>query len=280
MKTLRCSAASGLFANERHLFVVADDEVTLEVYDRVSLELVRTVNLVDEVLSDEPHERKRGKPDFESITALPDGRLLVLGSGSTPRRRRGVTLCSALEPVVIDFGPLFAALSDALPDLNLEGAAVSGDRLLVFQRGNGAAGRNALISLDLAGVLSAIDTSTPVPASVLMGIQTVDLGALDGVPLGFTDAFALSDGQVLYSAAAEDGGSTFFDGACKGCVLGLLDAQGTVIWQARLDVPYKIEGLWAGPSAAGPWEIFLVADPDDRTVFAPLHHLPFSVVIR
>jgi diguanylate cyclase (GGDEF)-like protein len=59
-------------------------------------------------------------------------------------------------------GPLHAALAEAVggvDELNLEGAAVSGELLRLFQRGNGARGQGAIFDLDLAGVRRALDAS-------------------------------------------------------------------------------------------------------------------------
>src|ERR1700752_5286310 len=45
-----------------------------------------------------------------------------------------------------DLAPLYTALEEKeIPDLNIEGAAVSGDSLRLLQRGNGRAGVNAVI---------------------------------------------------------------------------------------------------------------------------------------
>jgi hypothetical protein len=108
-------------------------------------------------------ERKRLKPDLESLTLVPwQGRqaLLGLGSGSTRGRRRGVLQplfdCGEVDgqAIVFDAGPLY----DALPfeELNLEGVAQVAGRLFLGQRGNSAEGRNALIELDLQAGLSGI----------------------------------------------------------------------------------------------------------------------------
>src|SRR6478735_1889159 len=94
-------------------------------------------------LFDEASGTKELKPDLEAIVALPDGRTLALGSGSTPARMRSVLL-SETSLLVAGLAPVFARVGEVLetaPDrLNLEGAAVVGDVLRWFQRGLPSAG--------------------------------------------------------------------------------------------------------------------------------------------
>ena len=83
------------------------------------------------------------------------GACSALESGSKPNRRGGVLwdldADGALtgDPRRLDLAALYAVLEADIPDLNIEGATVAGDRLLLFQRGNGRAGINAVIGLDL-----------------------------------------------------------------------------------------------------------------------------------
>src|SRR3954470_22181267 len=81
---------------------------------------------------DEASGTKALKPDLEAVVALPDGRTLALGSGSTTARMRSVLL-SDRAIVVADLTPVFARVTDLLgiaaDQLNLEGATVVGDSL-------------------------------------------------------------------------------------------------------------------------------------------------------
>jgi hypothetical protein len=265
---LEVAAASGLVGIGDHLYVVADDELDLLVLDAANGRTLDRIPLFPGQLPDEHHARKAHKPDLEALALLTHETLLAVPSGSTHQRSRGALVCG-LELTPVELGPLYAALLEALPDLNIEGAAVSGDRLLLFQRGNGAAGHNAVIGLDLAGVHAAIAGGLPLEARLVRDIVPVALGALDGVPLGFTDASPLPDGRLLFVAAAEAGGSTYEDGAASGSILGLLDG-GVVRGRRRLAGADKIEGLHA-TVAGDTVRLRLVADADDRGVRAPLY---------
>jgi hypothetical protein len=275
--TLDVSAASGLVALADRICLVADDEVFLSVYGLDGRPWQR-IQLFADVLPEDHAGRKRRKPDLEAIALLPDGRVIALGSGSTDARRRA----ALLEPVrdaaarVIDLAPLYVRLADSVPDLNIEGATVSGDALWLLQRGNGASRFNATIELDLAAVLRSLEATASVGAEARRTVTQVEVGYLDGVALTFTDAIARPGGGLIFSAAAEDTADTYHDGVCVGSIIGTL-VDGRVTNRVQVNPTLKLEGIaLAGDGASGP-ELFLVADPDDREIRASLYRatLPF-----
>ena len=87
------SAASGLVRLGQRLFVVADDENHLTVFDLSSDEPGQPVPVFGEALPHGHDARKAAKPDCETLAALPafdgypHGALWVMGSGSRPSRR-------------------------------------------------------------------------------------------------------------------------------------------------------------------------------------------------
>ncbi len=262
---LRLSAASGVVCCGAELLVVADDELLLQRYSDAGVYLGQQP-LLEGDLPVDPALRKRLKPDFEILCQLPDGRLLALGSGSKKRRRRAV-LWQAGATQVIDLTPLYLALEARLPDLNLEGAVVQGELLLLAQRGNSSGSLNALISLDLATVLMQLAGASLGPESV-RSVTPIELGELHGVPLSFTDLCLAADGRLLFSAAAEDTDSSYLDGAGAGSVLGWL-AEGRVqaLWPLAGQV--KIEGLCQLTDGS----LRLVNDPDDREALSCLYRV-------
>lgn len=260
---LRLSAASGLVCCGAELLVLADDELVLQRYSHAGVYLGQHLLLAGELPADAA-TRKRLKPDFEMLCQLPDGRLLALGSGSKKRRRRAV-LWQAGATQVIDLTPLYLALEALLPDLNLEGAVVRGEQLLLAQRGNSAGSLNAVISLDLATLLAQLEGASLGPESVRT-VTPVELGELHGVPLSFTDLCLAADGRLLFSAAAEDTESSYDDGACAGSVLGCLaNGQVQALWP--LAGQAKIEGLCQLADGS----LRLVNDPDDRAARSSLY---------
>ena len=159
------------------------------------------------------------------------------------------------EPQLVDLGPLYDELGRHFAQLNIEGATVRGDELLLAQRGNSARAISAVVVLDLAGGLE--------PEAV-RGIERHDLPELDGVATSFTDLAALPDGRVVYLACAEVTDDPVRDGVFVGAVAGILGTSAETLAPA-----HKVEGVW--PVAAGATiDLLLVADPDDRAIPAPL----------
>ncbi len=206
---------------------------------------------------------KHLKPDLEAACTLPDGRTVLLGSGSTPARRRGVVLDDD-GPRVLDLSALHARVSTALavpPDvLNLEGACVVGEHLRWFHRGLPAAGwPSASIDLPVA---------VPLEAAEPVNVLTYDLGSHDGVGLAVTDAVTISGGRVLVSAAAEDSPNAYDDGPVVASALLLLDGNRVL---DRVDVPVvdgrvaKIEGLAVVAEDPAGVRLLATVDADDHT---------------
>lgn len=273
------SAASGLVRLGHRLFVVADDENHLATFDLSTDEPGRLIRLFEGDLPPRHAARKAAKPDCEALVALPafaghpHGALLAMGSGSRPSRRRGALLAldaagKAAGPArTVDLAPLLVPLQDLVPDLNLEGAFVQGDSLCLLQRGNGASACNARIDLSRHEFQHWLGAAGAAPRPT--SITRFDLGAIDGVPLSFTDGAALPDGAWLFSAAAEDTADTYSDGRCAGSAIGLVDAGGVIRTLERLSHACKVEGV-AATLTGDAIHLLLVTDPDDRSQAAQL----------
>ena len=218
---------------------------------------------------------KHLKPDLE--VACPaevddEPAVLLLGSGSTPRRMRGalVRLVDG-RPVVAaaELGPLYervaGALSVPLDQLNLEGASRHGDTVRWFQRGNSGAGLpSSSVELPLAGL---VDTVLGRPAEVpLRRPLTLELGEVAGVGLAVTDAVALPDGRLLLSAAAEDTPNAVDDGPVVATALALVDGDEVVAVAAFPEddgTVHKVEGLGLLEVRGDVVHLLAVVDDDD-----------------
>lgn len=228
------------------------------------------------------HDKKL-KMDLEACTVLPDGRLLALGSGSSPNRE-SIVLLDREERIERRQASAFyeglrACAVFSGSELNVEGALRVGDEVLLFQRGNGAprAGRvpvNAIGAIDLRDLMRWLDASGPVPA--LQRIIPVDLGTLAGVRLGFTDAALTHDGRVAVLACAEASADALQDGTVAGCRFGYLEA-GT-LRMADILLPdgspacLKLEGIESRPDAPDEFDVVTDLDsPDAPAMLGRLH---------
>lgn len=273
------SAASGLVCAHGRAYVIADDEQHLAVFHDLASagELHR---LLPADLPVPKPARKRLKADLETLLLLPSvGRsrgqaLVALGSGSRPNRNTGVVI--PLSPGgaprhavhSFDLQALYEPLRQALGEINIEGAMLLGGGFALLNRGVAGRSDNALARYPLRALLDLIDgtssgtgsgTASAVPPT---SIQRHDLGALDGVPLGFTDAAALPGGGWVFSAAAEDTPSSYADGRCIGSVLGVVAAQGGGVTLHRLASRDKVEGI-ALRTAGRRIDVCMVTDADD-----------------
>ena len=269
------SAASGLVKVNNLLYVVADDEHHLGVFSAGHVVPGELVRLFEGTLPDKYKKRKVQKPDLETLLLLPTfagyphGALLAMGSGSKPNRDTGILL--GLDawgnvnsaPRLIDLSLLYDALRAEVDGLNIEGAVVAGGQFMLLQRGNKGS-VNALIACGLGSFIDDLAANNAPRLRTSPIVRAVPLGDIDGVPLCFTDAAALPDGNILFTAVAENTDNSFDDGACGGSAIGLIDANGNVATIKRLDQPYKIEGVAATMHADG-IHLLLATDADDAS---------------
>jgi hypothetical protein len=265
-------AASGVARYGAGWLVVQDDATHACVWESGT---GRALRLVAPVEGHDTFEEASGtkalKPDLEAVVALPDGRTLALGSGSTPARMRCVLLSESTIQVA-GLAPIYARVAELLEvpahQLNLEGAAVVGDSLRWFQRGLPSAGApSASVDVELEGLL---DHASGAPAAVrVSGVRRYDLGTVAGVGLAITDALSLAGGLVLVSATAEDSPSTYDDGPVVGSALALLDGE-RVVDMAELPLldgeVGKLEGLALVGHSDDVLDLVAVVDADDPEV--------------
>jgi len=267
-------AASAVRRLGSRLVIVQDDVNAIAFHDEESEETHARLlprgpggrRVFDDVIGN-----KKGKLDLEACAALPDGRLVAFGSGSSPMREKLAVLGASAEPRVHDaralYGVLRAHAGFAGSELNVEGAVVLDGTLVLFQRGNGAARGglepvNAVGTLDLAAFLRFLDEGGPTPE--LLSVARVELGEIAGAKLGFTDATLTGDGRIAVLACAEASPDAVRDGPVLGCRVGLLDHEPLRMTDV-LDAhgrrsTLKLEGIEHRPDS--PLTFDVVADTD------------------
>jgi hypothetical protein len=260
-------------------WLIAQDDATFAAWRRVgSVTPVRVLPPVD------GHDRfseaagtKRLKPDLEATCpAEVDGEpvVLLLGSGSTPRRMRGVLVRLVDGAPAVragDLGPLYERVAQRLgvplDHLNLEGASRHGGTMRWFNRGNPAAGvRSGSVDLPLDALVTAVLGAAGAAAVPVDQPRRYALGEVEGVGLEVTDAIALPDGRVLLSAAAEDSPNAVDDGPVVATALALVDGEEVVAVAPIPEVDghvHKIEGLAVRGFGSGEVRLLAVVDDDD-----------------
>lgn len=259
------SAASGLVQIGETLCVVGDDEQHLAVFNQNDDGPGHLIRLLPGYLPRKKKKRKAVKPDFEILFQLPDSQLIcAMGSGSTPQRMRGAIIDVDTGSVtLLDLQPLFAALAVLVAEVNLEGAVVRGDLLLLFNRGNMANPETCIFETSLAAV-----TGDEVVEVTL--VKTLALPLIDGVPLTVTDACAFGDDHFLLSAVAEVTDDSYADGDILGAAIVVLDANLDIVLIEPLKPICKIEGISARRTATGA-DLLCVSDADDPDTASSLY---------
>lgn len=244
-------AGSALIWHEGRLLVVQDDAASAVWVDPSS---GQTERLVLEGTG-EPLEKSR-KPDFEVAFVGPGRTVTILGSGSSPRRRRAAVVDLDTHAVrIVDHARLFEALEQALGVVpNLEGGVIWRGHLRVLHRGAGG-DKSAVVDVSLA----VLDGAEP----QILGLTFVDLGRVHDVPLHFTDAAVWGE-SIVYLAVAEDTPNAIDDGPVVGAAVGFLEGN-RVIWTPLCELSgeistRKVEGIAIVPSTG---MVYCVTDPDD-----------------
>ncbi len=276
------SAASGLVQVGNCLYVVADDENHLGVFANDD-EHGYLKELFKNELPLEHEARKAVKPDIEVLTLIPSsknypyGALLALGSGSKSSRKLGViiplnSVGNTEENVdIINLDSLYDALNKEFGKLNIEGAVIVDDDIILFQRGNKKNKVNGTIRFSLKSFYNYISTNDDDRKHKLdPKITHYELGDIDGIPLCFTDATPLSNGAIIFTAAAENTSDAYLDGACMGSAVGVINPKGELHALHIVDGRIKLEGVEATLSD-NKVNLLLVSDADNEVMPAQLY---------
>lgn len=238
---------------------------------------------------DDGRGNKKHRLDLEALARVPSSRgtmLVAFGSGSKRRRENVVTLRftgrdhdpDAAEPTLSAMPELYAALRAesqfAGSEMNIEGALYHGGAIRLFGRSNGEAKDNlhpldATCDLDWEALQAHLDDRRPDTVPPIARITQYELGEIDGVGLGFTDAIRAGRSNVIYTAAAEASKDADTDGEVGGSVLGVLpdDRRQPARWTYLMDEhrnPFagKVEGLVLDRRDAS--RALVVVDVDDH----------------
>lgn len=281
------SAASGLVQVGDWLYVVADDENHLGLFLRDGTGHGELLELFPGDLPLEHEERKEAKPDLEVLTFIPpskkypQGALLALGSGSRETRCQGVIIAfneqgELADVETIDLDGLYQLLKKEIGKLNIEGAVVVEDDIILFQRGNKKNKLNATLRIPLKHFYQSVFGEAKKPKHKLeLTVTPYELGEIEGVPLCFTDATTLPDGSIIFTAAAENTSDAYLDGQCMGSIIGVINNGGDLHSTIAVDKIIKVEGVEA-QLVNNSIYLLLVTDADDASAPAQLYATKLS----
>ncbi|MBA3455889.1 MAG: hypothetical protein H0T42_22520 [Deltaproteobacteria bacterium] len=256
-------AASGLAMQGSRLIVIQDDASFLAEVTTTGVSAVKLPRGL--------HGRRRfevslgnklDKLDLESCVAI-DDELWAFGSGSLPIRDKICIVRDAI-PRVRDAAPLFDRIRDLLGGaVNIEGAARVREELWLFHRGNTGPDDlgPAVIRFALPAMRTWLAAEGAMPA--ILSIEGYDLGEIDGVRLGFTDAICEGDSRVFYLATAERTPNAIDDGVIVGSQLGVITAGSVraATLASPEGTPVKAEGIALDPKR--PTHAWVALDCDD-----------------
>ena len=243
-------AASAIAAHGDTLYVVQDDAGFIA---RVRGDEVTAIPLPRGPDGRRRFEARLGnkldKLDLESCVIV-DDELWAFGSGTIPMREHVVRMSLRDHALRVAHEPaLYASLRAAVGGaINIEGVARVGETLVFFHRGNtSATDRPAIVRVDRD--------------HRVLDCQRVELGAIDGVALGFTDACAIGE-TIVFIASAEASANAIDDGRVAGNVIGVLGGS-----RAALVTHGKPEGL----ALRDDRHAWITVDPDDPDVPTTLY---------
>lgn len=257
-------AASALLWHDGLLYIISDNSGYLYTYNNVNNELKKIQLLQKSTLE---NISKSEKPDFEALCQI-GNRLLIIGSGSTPKRNLMIEYQMDTEKVTTYnlsgfYQKLKSVLKVADDDLNIEGAVFNGKDWFLFNRGNGKSNKNGIFKI-IGEDLSKAEQFSFVP---------LILRKNNGTKALFTDAI-LHQGQIYFVAAAEDTSSTYNDGQILGSYIGNLNAETLKVnFIKKISSHQKIEGITVFQQIDKKIEFLLCEDSDSESSISTIYKL-------
>ncbi|WP_140937021.1 DUF6929 family protein [Sphingobacterium lumbrici] len=256
-------AASGLHYENNSIFLIADNSNYLYTYliteNRLEKHLLYDDNGNNEQVS------KASKLDIESIFKHKDT-FYIFGSASTKNRNHLFKLnLSKPDPVIHQtWTDKFQAVKESLSivdeDLNIEGSFIHHNHYYLFNRGNGPAGKNGIIRIDL---------KFKDPAQFF----PVVLPRFEKGIAGFTDAILIGN-SIYFLAAIEGTESTYEDGEKGGSLFGKIDLETKQVQDlTMISTSHKFEGITLMEEDEHKLLFLLCEDPDDESLETTIYKL-------
>jgi hypothetical protein len=222
-------SASAIELVGENLIIFGDDARSLYMLNRAR-QLAQVVPLPGIAPGQSHRIPKHEKPDIESAFSYfsaGETHVIALGSGSSGTARDGglhgrIDSRGAIRIDELALGALYNNLRQA-PEighsavLNIEGAAITDEHVILAQRAAGCSG-NFLLRFERAAFLSWLENCTPLPVAEFVPVSLV---SVSGVEAGLTGlAFSLVHRRLFFTAAVEVRNDPVQDGAVLGSFIG------------------------------------------------------------
>ena len=210
-------SASGIEIVGNDIYVMGDDSPWLFRLDK-KFEVKEKIPIGNVSAAVKGKTAKEQKPDLEAMIVY-GNELLLLGSGSRSPQRDVLLSVDLISkkvrryPLAEFYDALCAAAGFSRRDLNIEAAALIGERLFLFNRG-----KNRIAILDVQEFLTHVQHKGPLPE---MEIVPVTLPLISGMQAGFSGACSTPDGShLVFCASAENTSNWIDDGEILGSFIG------------------------------------------------------------
>ncbi len=238
------SSASGLAIEGNSIWMIGDDAAYV-VKSTIGQSDFNRIKLYEN--DSEERLAKVTKHDFEACAVgemAGEQYLFVFGSGGLSPYRESMfalNIENTRQCYKLSLQHLYNAIRSSVglkeKELNIEGAALAGDKLVLFNRG-----KNFIVLLSWKKFSAFVlhEDATDIPPFKIIRIE---LPVVNGFQIGFSGACVVSENEMLFTASLEETIDPINDGAIKGSYIGLL--------QLVNDTDAKVEALTPLKSNSG-----------------------------